>query len=70
VRTALALLLTVVLSPAWAQAPAPAKPKPAAPKAQKAKAPKARAPAQAHAKPTPAQIREFNALQKKQGAKP
>jgi len=70
VRTALALLLAIVLSPAWAQPPAPAKPKAAAPKAQKAKPPKAKAPAQAHARPSPEQIRKFNELQKKQGAKP
>ena len=64
-RTSLALLLALALTPAWAQAPAPKKPKASAPKAQKAK------PAQkAHAKPTPEQIRQFNELQRKQGAKP
>jgi hypothetical protein len=65
VRAALALLLAAVLSPAWAQPPAPAKPRAAAPKAQKPKAP-----SKAHAKPSPEQIRKFNELQKKQGAKP
>jgi len=70
VRRALALLLAALLSPAWAQSPAPAKSKPAATQAQKAKTPKAKTPPQAHAKPSPEQIRKFNELQKKQDAKP
>ena len=64
-RAAAALLLALALSPAWAQPPAPTQPKPAPPKAQKPKSPPP-----AHAKPSPAQIRKFNELQKKQDLKP
>ncbi|HEX5092438.1 MAG TPA: hypothetical protein VFV84_07070 [Burkholderiales bacterium] len=60
-----ALVLAFALAPAWAQPAAPAKPKAAPPKAHKPAAP-----AKAHAKPTPAQIRKFNELQTKKGAKP
>jgi len=69
VRTVLALLLAAALAPAWAQSPKDATSKPAAPKAPKASGGTAKAPARAHAKPSPEQIRKFNDLQKKQGAK-
>jgi len=61
VRAWLALALAALLSPAWAQDPAPAHKEanqPAPVKAQKA-----------HRKATPEQIRKFNELQKKQDAK-
>jgi len=58
-------VLAVAWAPAWTQSPPPAKSKPAPPKVQKSKAPP-----KAHAKPTPAQIRKFNELQTKKGAKP
>ena len=61
-RAALALLLALALAPAWAEAPAPKKPRPAAQKAQPAQ--------KAHAKPTPAQVRKFNELERKQAPRP
>jgi len=61
VRAWLGLALACALLPAWSQTPPPAQKKatrPAPVKAQKT-----------HRKATPAQVRRFNELQKKQGAK-
>jgi len=67
VRRWLALALACWLLPAWSQAPAtvPAQKKKAA-RLATVKAPKAQ---KAHRQASPEQIRRFNELQKKQGAK-
>jgi hypothetical protein len=66
VRRAHALALAMLVSLAWAQAPAQNSQKNQ--KNQKAqKTQKAQPPQKPHAKPTPEQIRRFNELQKQNG---
>lgn len=62
-RRALALALVMLVSLAWAQAPAQKSQK----NQKNQKTQKAQPPQKPHAKPTPEQIRRFNELQKRNG---